>query len=319
MARFLRAFTQLHAMNFAQLKYIVALDRFRHFAAAAVDSNVTQPTLSKQIQRLEEELGVIIFDRSKQPVLPTERGTRIIAQARIILEELNTLKSIATDDSQVLSGELRVGVLQTLAPYLLPLFLNAFSEAHPGLQIVVNELNMAQILSQLRSDQLDAGIVIAPTGASGFYETEVFNEPFVVYVSANHPLAAHSTIRVDQLNEGPLIISQEIAASFNALPEFKTLQQSFRDSINLNYENGSIETIRRFIETGGGATLLPELATLYMGPRRLEFVRHFAPPQPTRSINIITQRGFRKTSVLTALQQAIKANLPTTVQGNQSR
>jgi len=170
-------------MTFTQLEYIVAVDTFRHFAEAAAHCFVTQPTLSMQIHKLEEELGVKIFDRSKQPVLPTEPGLDIIDHARKILAERDILTDMLASKKGVVNGELKIGVIPTLAPYLLPLFIPAFTKKYANVKLVVNELTTDVILSRLREGRIDAGVLVTPLNEKGVKEDVLFYEEMLAYVS----------------------------------------------------------------------------------------------------------------------------------------
>ncbi|TVR18357.1 MAG: LysR family transcriptional regulator, partial [Balneolaceae bacterium] len=166
-------------MTLTQLSYIVAVDKYRHFATAAEKSYVTQPTLSMQIHKLEDELGVTIFDRTKSPVIPTPIGEKIIAQAQVILKESRELTDIANFKEDELRGTFKVGIIPTIAPYLVPIFLRSFLEEHPNVDIVIEEVLTADLLEQLADDKLDAGIIATPVEQSFIYTEDLFVEPFV--------------------------------------------------------------------------------------------------------------------------------------------
>jgi LysR family hydrogen peroxide-inducible transcriptional activator len=170
-------------MTFTQLEYVVAIDTYRHFAGAAEKCFITQPTLSMQVHKLEAELGTKIFDRSKQPVLPTAAGIEIIEQARKILAERDMLQEIIEAKKNVVKGELRIGVIPTLAPYLLPLFIPAFTKGYPHVKLVISEFTTAQVITQLREGKIDAGILATPLNEKGIKEDVLFYEEMVAYVS----------------------------------------------------------------------------------------------------------------------------------------
>jgi LysR family hydrogen peroxide-inducible transcriptional activator len=170
-------------MTLVQLEYIIAVDTWRHFALAANHCFVTQPTLSMQIQKLEEELEVKLFDRSKQPVVPTETGAEIIEQARKVLAERNVLLENLQHKKGILTGELRIGIIPTLAPYLLPLFIQPFTKKHPGVKLIVNEMMTELIISRLREGKIDAGILVTPLQENGIREHILFYEEMMAYVS----------------------------------------------------------------------------------------------------------------------------------------
>ena len=166
-------------MTLTQLSYIVAVDKYRHFATAAEKSFVTQPTLSMQIHKLEDELGITIFDRSKSPVIPTEIGEKIIEQAQTILKESKQLSDIANFKENELKGTFKVGIIPTVAPYLVPLFLRSFLKKYPQVNLVFEELLTQEVIEKLGNDQLDAGIIATPTDQSFIYTEDLFVEPFL--------------------------------------------------------------------------------------------------------------------------------------------
>src|SRR5687768_8393452 len=170
-------------MTFTQLEYIIAVDTHRHFAKAAKQCFITQPTLSMQIQKLEEELGSKIFDRSKQPVIPTEIGEEIVRQARIIIHETKMIHELIRDRDGVLQGELRIGIIPTLAPYLLPMFLQPFLTAYPGIRIRVKEMTTDIIVEKLKAGRIDVGLLVTPLQDNGIREHPLFYEELVAYVS----------------------------------------------------------------------------------------------------------------------------------------
>ncbi|MDX1639595.1 MAG: LysR substrate-binding domain-containing protein, partial [Balneolaceae bacterium] len=196
-------------MTLTQLSYIVAVDRYRHFATAAEKSYVTQPTLSMQIHKLEEELGVTIFDRSKSPVVPTEIGERIIEQAKELLKQSKHIEDLAMLKDEELRGEFRIGIIPTVAPYLLPLFLKSFTRKYPKVRLIFEEMMTNELLELLEQDQLDVGIIATPTEQSVIHEVDLYYEPFVGYVSGSHPLHERDTLNVDDLDASNLWLLNE--------------------------------------------------------------------------------------------------------------
>ncbi|GAB3821797.1 hypothetical protein GCM10028895_24680 [Pontibacter rugosus] len=185
-------------MTLVQLEYLVAVDTHRHFATAADHCFITQPTLSMQLQKLEEELGVQVFDRSRVPVRPTEIGKDIIAQARIVLAESKKIQEIVQNQKQELSGELRIGVIPTLAPYLIPLFIMGFLEKNPNVKVVVQELMTSEIVEKLNHELLDVGLLVTPLENKSIKELPLFYEAFVSYINPSHPLAQQQHISASQ-------------------------------------------------------------------------------------------------------------------------
>jgi LysR family hydrogen peroxide-inducible transcriptional activator len=175
-------------MTLTQLSYLVAVAQHRNFGAAAEASYVTQPTLSMQIQKLEDELGVIVFDRSSQPIRMTAVGEQIVMQARIVLAEAQKVLALTSEEQNEVRGPISIGVIPTLSPYVLPLFIQAFSDAHPEAQVTVEELQTQQIIERIKLDTLDVGLLVTPLHISNVIEHPIFYEPFLLYLSPKHPL-----------------------------------------------------------------------------------------------------------------------------------
>jgi len=297
-------------MTIVQLEYIVAVDTYRSFVAAAEKCFVTQPTLSMQVQKLEDTLGVKIFDRSKQPVVPTEIGVDIIAQARVLLAESEKIKEIITDRKKDLSGELRVGIIPTISPYILPKILTGFIEKYPQVKLVVWEQTTEVIIQQLKLGMLDCGILSTPLHESSLTEIPVFYENFVAYTSSNSKLAKKKNIRPEDidieeiwvLNEGHCMREQVL----NICQRRKTTQ-SFK---HFEYNTGSVETLKRMVEQNNGATILPELALTELTEKQLERVRYFKSPEPAREVSIVAPRNFLKRRMIDALKTEILEFIP---------
>ena len=197
------------SMTFTQLEYILALDAARQFTTAAEHCFVTQPTLSMQIQKLEEELGVIIFDRSKQPVVPTEAGKEIIAQAKNILLQRNVLQELVQNKKGVLTGELKLGIIPTLAPYLLPLFLQSFSLKYDQVKLVISEMTTDMIIHALKDGSIDAGILVTPLQQRSITEHVLFYEELMAYVSKNNTLYQKSYVLAGDIDPNKLWLLEE--------------------------------------------------------------------------------------------------------------
>ncbi len=296
-------------MNIEQLKYIVALDTYRHYVKAAEYCCVTQPTLSMQVQKLEEELSIVIFDRKKTPLIPTKAGIRIIDHARQVLREIEQLKASVKDEQQNIAGEFRLGIIPTLAQYLIPMFLMDFVQHHPDSRLLIEELQTDHIIHQIRHGQLDIGILVTPLEEPDIRETPLFNEPFLAYLSDNHPLLAKAEIHSSDLQEGNLwILNQGHCFRTQVLnicnrKDLSCLQSGF------SYESGSIETLKRMVDRHFGFTLVPELSILDSLPHHPK-IRRFVSPEPIREISIITHRSFSKSALVEVLRQEILRQVP---------
>ncbi|MBB5648626.1 hydrogen peroxide-inducible genes activator [Pedobacter cryoconitis] len=296
-------------MTLVQLEYIVAVDTYRSFVGAAEKCFVTQPTLSMQVQKLEEMLNVKIFDRSKQPVIPTEIGSQIIEQARLILQESQKVKEIISSQQQDIVGELKVGIIPTVAPYLLPQVIAAMMEKYPELKLLIWEYTTEDIIHHLKTGVLDCGILATPLGDNSITEMPMYYENFVTYISKNSKLFKKKNIDANDLedeniwllNEGHCMRSQVL-----------NICRSTKDNRlqGLTYNTGSVETLIRMVDMNNGATLLPELALAELTPKQLSKVRTFKSPEPVREISLVTHKNYIKKRMLNALKEEILAVIP---------
>ena len=298
-------------MNFQQLEYILAVDTQRHFAIAADKCFVSQPTLSMMIQKLEDELGVKIFDRSKQPVVPTEVGAHLIEQARTILYEAKKLREIADLEQSEIKGELRLAIIPTLAPYLMPLFIRSFSEKYPSVKLLISELTTEQIVRRLKQDQLDVAIMATPTSENSLLEDPLFFEEFVVYAAQEETILSKRYVLPDDIDVNRLVLLEEGHCLRSQILNLCALKESAGFVNNIFYEAGSIETLKRMVEANSGITILPELALKNLDEDQMRFVRFFKSPAPVREVSLVTRRAFVKKRMIEALKQEILTNLPT--------
>ncbi|CAA9301794.1 MAG: Hydrogen peroxide-inducible genes activator _ OxyR [uncultured Gemmatimonadaceae bacterium] len=311
------ASARLGAVTLTQLTYAVAVDTHGHFGQAAAACHITQPTLSMQLRKLERGLGVVLFDRSRMPVVATDLGRLLLDQARVILQEAARLPDLRDQSLGHVVGELRVGALPTLAPYLLPRFLQPLTDAHPGLRLVVEELPTAGILDRLRQETLDAGLIATRDPAPGLVQRALFDEPFVGYVHRDHPLAAraaltHADLSLDDvwlLSEAHCLRAQtvQLCQDRTTAPDgVSTCARAVR------FESGNLETLKHLVERSGGLTLLPRLA-LDAAPgagRGAAVVVPFAAPVPVRAITLVRRRAYLKQHLVDAFVAALLASLP---------
>lgn len=305
-------------MTFTQLEYVIALDTLRHFTLAADHCFVTQPTLSMQIQKLEEELGIIIFDRSKQPVIPTETGKEIITQARVILSQRNALQELVQDKKGVLTGDLRLGIIPTLAPYLLPLFIQEFALRHTMVKLVVSEMTTDMIIKALKDGLIDAGILVTPLQQKGIKEHVLFYEELMAYVSKKNALYKKSYVLAQDIDPNKLWLLEEGHCFRSQIENLCELRKMSRAGSHFDYETGSIETLRRMVDLNDGITILPELATLDMPVKQMQLIRQFKKPVPMREVSLIVQRDFVKVRLIDALKEVIIQSIPEKIQKNKA-
>ena len=295
-------------MTLQQLEYILALDHFRHFAKAAEHCRVTQPTLSAMIQKLEEELDTRIFDRSRQPVTPTPVGLHIISQARNVLLQAGRLKEIVEEKKHSLTGTFRLGILPTIAPYLLPRFFPQLMKRHPQLDIRVIEMKTEPIKQALQAAEIDAGIVAAMDGMEDYARTALFYEPFYAYVAREDALFNNTVVRTADLVGEQLWLLDEGHCFRDQLVRFCQLKAA-RVS-QLAYHLGSMETFMRMVEGGKGITFIPGLSVLQLSETQRELVRPFAIPVPTRQIVLLTAQNYIRHTLRDALVKEIQSAVP---------
>ncbi|MBY0452252.1 MAG: hydrogen peroxide-inducible genes activator [Bdellovibrionaceae bacterium] len=296
-------------MTIIQLNYIVAVDKYKNFGVAAQSCDVTQPTLSMQIHKLEEQLGVILFDRSEQPIKTTAIGAHLVKQARIILRETQSFYDLVHEEKDEAHGDLRIGVIPTIAPYLMPLFLKDFMSHNPQLKIIVEELQTSQIVQKLEDSQLDVGLLVTPIEKDGLKTEPLFYEPFLAYVSEKSPL--YKNVKVDQkdLNSSDLwLLTDGHCFREQSLLICKNRKKHSDENKNLLFESASLETLKRLIDQESGFTLLPYLATLDVTATKK--LKEFSGPVPTREVSLIYNSYFRKNKVKESLIKAIQSNLP---------
>jgi LysR family hydrogen peroxide-inducible transcriptional activator len=260
-----------------------------------------------QIQKLEEQLGVIIFDRSKQPVVPTKIGKEIIAQARIVLSESGKIREMIEEEEGKVSGELRIGVIPTISPYLIPLFIISFSEQYPEVILLIEEHITEEILQRLMENKLDLGILATPSGYDSLNEQVIYNEEFVAYLGSSHPLNEVNAIDPFLLDADDVWVLDE-GHCFRE--QVLNICQSPTAESPVKFKSGSLEALKRIVDNQGGMTLLPKLATYSLSPEDKRQLKWFKDPKPVREVSLVTHRSFLKRRLTEALFKAIKEALP---------
>ena len=296
-------------MTLVQLEYIVALDTYRSFGIAADKCFVTQPTMSMQVQKLEEELGTKLFDRSKQPITPTDIGIEVVEQARTILKESYKLKELINNQRNVVSGELRIGIIPTMAPYLMPQIISAFMKKYPEVQLVIWEYMTDKIVSELKNGLLDCGILSTPLEDKSLQESPLFYESFVAYLSKSSPLTHKKNLQASDINLDDLWLLNEGHCMRNQILNICKRRKT-NESRAFEYNTDSVETLKRMVEMNKGITLLPELSISDFSVKQLDRIRYFKSPQPTREISIVTHRNFLKRRLIMALEKEILEAIP---------
>lgn len=296
-------------MTLTQLSYIVAVDKYKNFGLAAESCGVTQPTLSMQVQKLEEQLEVILFDRSQQPIKTTKIGEKIIIQARVVLNESQKIQDIVHDDKGEAKGEIDIGIIPTLAPYLLPLFIKKFSQKNSLLQIKIHELQTHEILNRLENNTLDIGLLVTPIENEKLIKTPLFYEPFLVYTSDKHLISQKSKIQQSDLNSNDLwLLTEGHCFRDQTLAVCKSRKKTADDKRNVRFESGSLETLKSMVDEEDGFTLLPYLAAhSFINSKK---IKEFVSPVPTREVSLVHTEYFKRDVVKNSIIEIIQKSLP---------
>lgn len=303
-------------MTITQLEYIIAVDTYRHFSIAAEQCYITQPTLSMQIQKLEDDLGTKIFDRSKQPVIPTELGEEIIRQARNIVHEVKMMHQLIKDRQGLLQGELRIGIIPTLAPYLIPMFLQSFLNNYPDVKIKVTEMTTELIVEKLKAGRIDAGLLVTPLLDNSIIEYPLFYEELVAYVSKSNAAYKKNYVLADDIDLKELWLLEEGHCFRSQIVNLCELKKQSKVHSHFEYEAGSVETLRKMVEINNGITILPEMATLDFSVKQLNMVRHFKSPAPVREVSLVTHRNYVKKKLVDVLKKEVLSSLPKKIMMN---
>ena len=292
-------------MTIQQLEYVIALDNYRHYVTAAEKCHVTQPTITTQVKKLEEEIGLLIFDRSKTPLKPTLNGEVFISKARNIIREVDQLKEMVNSERESIEGEYRIGVIPTISPYLVPLFAGSFSKNHPNTILHIEEMKTESIIENIEKNKIDIGILVTPTEESFTREVPLYNEPFVFYGSEDHPLRQKKTLsskEVENLKDLWLLNSGHCFRN-----QVLNICNSSDANRTINFESGSIESLKRMVNNYGGFTLVPEMA---LGKEDQMGVVHFKNPKPIREVSLVMHQSFAKEGLIDALRTEILKVVP---------
>ena len=290
-------------MTLTQLQYTLAVAEEGNFTQAAEKCFVTQPTLSMQVQKLEEELAVKLFNRSTKPISLTTLGEKIIEQAKIILKEARRMDDIVSMERGIVGGNFRLGIIPTIMPTLLPLFLNTFIKKFPKVNLKIEELNTAAIVEELKNGKLDAGIAASPLEDSKLIEKPLYYEPFVGYIPQTHPLSKLKSLNPSDLEKMDILVLED-GHCFRE--HVLKLCQTPNPTNSFNLKSGSFETLIHLANDGLGMTLLPYLQTRNLSPKNKENLRPFESPEPAREISLIYSKSQLKLPVIESLAVTIE-------------
>lgn len=293
-------------VTLTQLEYIVAVDEYRHFATAADKCFVTQPTLSMQIKKLEDDLGVIIFDRSRQPVVPTDIGKKLISQAREVLASTQRITEIINEEKQEVAGSLKIGIIPTLAPYLLPIFIGDYIRKYPAVKVEVEELVSEEIIRRLKHDTLDTGIFVTPFHDPKIVEHPVFYEEMLIYAHPDHELLKKKDVDIQDIATPEIWMLGDGHCFRDQVVNLCEMHDTQHKNLPFDFESNSLETLMKIVDREGGFTLIPELALLYMTDEKKKQIRSFTSYTPLREVSVIYSRHYTKQKLIDLLCADIK-------------
>jgi LysR family transcriptional regulator, hydrogen peroxide-inducible genes activator len=291
-------------MTITQLKYVLAVAEHKNFTLAASHCFVTQPTLSMQIQKIEEELSVLIFDRTKKPIQLTDIGQKIVSQAKNIVIEADRIQDIVEQQKGFIGGEFRLGIIPTIMPTLLPMFLNNFIKKYPKVKLIIEELNTDEIITRLNNGSLDAAIAATPLMEEKIKEIVLYFEPFVAYIPENHQNYLKSELEVSDLNLDEILLLQDGHCFRDGI--LNLCKNVSKNEVNhFQIQSGSFETLIKLADEGLGITLLPYLHTLDLKERDKAKLKQFVEPKPAREVSLIYPKSELKIQIIDALRSTI--------------
>lgn len=294
-------------MNIHQLKYVISVGEYLSFGKAAENCFVTQSTLSTMVARFEKEIGITVFDRKTKPIKITKEGEKIISQLKQVIRELDNLDEVVNDLKGEVSGVLKIGLIPTVAPFLLPLFLNDFIKKNKKVHFEISEITTGKIITELENRTLDIGILSTPLENAEILEFPLFNEPFLLYDRADKnrkivkDINAIDSSRLWLLDEGHCMRTQ--------VETICSLRKKRRINANLEYKSGTIDTLMRFVRKNNGVTLLPYLSTIDFREEDRKYLKQFQAPVPVRAISLVVHKHFVKKKILESLKQVIQASV----------
>lgn len=292
-------------MTLTQLKYMNTVAEFGNFTIAAEKCCVTQPTLSMQIQKLEEELGVKIFNRSTKPIILTDIGEKIIIQAKKITQEASRMDDIVSTEKGFIGGEFKLGIIPTVMPTLLPMFLNTFTKKYPKVDLKIEELTTVNITKLIREGHLDAGIAATPLGRDTIIELPLYHEPFVAYIPDTNPLKSLDQIEIDDLNSSDVLVLEDGHCFRDHVLNLCQMNSFSKNRFDL--KSGSFETLIKLADEGLGMTLLPYLNADSLTTEKKKNLKFFPDPAPAREVSLIHSNSKLKLPVINVLKSTISS------------
>lgn len=297
-------------MTLTQLEYVLAVYKHKHFGKAAKASFVTQPTLSMQIQKLEEELGIILFDRTKTPIVPTQEGQHFIKQAEVVLQEQRKLLSIVHEQKDEIAGDFKLAVIPTISPYLVPLFACEFVKKYPLLNLQIIEQKTDVIIDLIKEDKIDAALVVTPLHEKNLEERVLYYEPFYLFTSKESPLYKKEAVEEKDLNLKDIWLLDKGHCFREQVLNICVQKKDSSHKKKIEFESGNFETLKNMVLKSSGYTLLPHMALKGLQKSQEKNIRPFKKPVPMREVSLIFNKSSGKVKILDALEEAILYTLP---------
>ncbi|MDR0728594.1 MAG: hydrogen peroxide-inducible genes activator [Prevotellaceae bacterium] len=302
-------------MNIQQLEYIIAVDNFRHFARAADVCTVTQPTLSMMIQRLEDELGVKIFDRSKHPIKPTAIGEQIIEQARISLRHLRQIREIVTNEQNSVRGSFKMGIIPTIASYVVPVLLHQHQSRYSEVELTLRECTTGNLINAILNGTLDGGILAGPLNHPGLVEHPVYYEKFYAYVSPLDPACREKEIDLDSLDISRMWLLENEHCLRGQIERLCRMKRTASGDVpSVRYESGSIDTLINVVDYNPGLTIIPEMHAMGLNEEKQENLRPFKNLTAVREVSVVVSKDYVRQAMLQVVLDVIRASIPKSMQ-----
>ena len=292
-------------MTITQLKYVLAVAEHQNFTKAAEHVFVTQPTLSMQIQKLEDELSILIFDRSKKPIELTDVGRKIVNQARNIVNESARMQDVVDQEKGFIGGDFKLGIIPTIMPTLLPMFLKNFTNKYPKVHLKIEELTTAEIISKINDGHLDAAIAATPLHQEKIKERVLYFEPFVGYVPESHRLYSKKKLERSDLDINDILLLEDGHCFRDGVINICNSLKNNTAGESFQLESGSFETLIKLSDEGFGMTLLPYLNTLEISPKQVDHLRYFNEPSPAREVSLLYKKSELKMQIINELYDVI--------------
>ncbi|MBD65221.1 MAG: DNA-binding transcriptional regulator OxyR [Halobacteriovoraceae bacterium] len=297
-------------MTLTQLEYVIAVDKLKHFGRAAESCFVTQPTLSMQLQKLEDELQITIFDRSKSPIATTTEGRIVVEQAHKILKEQKNLYNLLSDMKDEISGDFKLAVIPTLSPFILPMFVHNFLKEYPKVNLQILELKTEDIIEQLKSDDIDAGLLVTPLHENNIKEIPLYYEPFYLFINPKNELAKKTKVAQEDLDINEIWLLNKGNCFRDQVLNICNQKELASNKENISFESGNFETLKNMVLKSHGYTILPHMAVTEFSAKLKKNIREFKRPVPTREVSLVFNKDCLKNKIIQVLEEEILAAIP---------